>query len=192
MSVGPKNVAYGEGRQALIAAAVRLVARDGLAKLTYRSLANEAQVTHGTIQHHFATLEDVLEEALYYAMEVTLPTITSAQNPGDMYRQLVDVVHEYPELQAFQLEMVLEARRRPRMAAYVRHIYRIYMQNTARSLAALGCADDEELTQVVMGMGDGIIFQMIALGAEQNANAEAQVRGLNRLITSYIENAKPR
>jgi TetR/AcrR family transcriptional regulator, regulator of biofilm formation and stress response len=190
VTVAPKNVAYGEGRQALIAAAVRLVAREGLAKLTYRSLATEANVTHGTIQHHFASLDDVLEEALYYAMEVTLPTITSAQTPGDFYRQLVDVVHENPDLQAFQMEMILEARRRPRLAAYVRHIYRIYTQNTALSLAALGCADDDELTQVVMGMGDGIIFQMIALGDDQNANAEAQVRGLSRLISTYVDTTR--
>ncbi|WP_286149969.1 TetR/AcrR family transcriptional regulator [Mycobacterium sp. ACS4331] len=171
----------------MIVAAVRLVARDGLTKLTYRSLAKEANVTHGTIQHHFNSLDEVLEEALNYALEVTLPTITEVQDGSDLYGHLVDVIREKPDVQAFQMEMVLESRHRPRLAAYVKHIYRIYHHCTEASLALLGLADDEELTQLALAVGDGIIFQFIAMGPEHAPNAEAQIRGLSRLISTYAK-----
>ncbi len=188
MGSPPKGqVAYGEGRQALIVAAVSLVAREGLTKLTYRSLAKEANVTHGTIQHHFNSLDEVLEEALNYALEVTLPTITEVEDGNDFYGHLVDVMREKPDVQAFQMEMILEARHRPRLAAYVKHIYRIYHHYTAASLATMGLGEDEELTQLIQAVGDGIIFQFIALGPEQAATAEAQVRGFSRLISTYVK-----
>ncbi|WP_416979825.1 TetR family transcriptional regulator [Streptomyces sp. T028] len=47
------RLGYGEGRDALLIAAVRVVARDGLRKLTYRAVAAEAGVTHGLVAHHF-------------------------------------------------------------------------------------------------------------------------------------------
>jgi AcrR family transcriptional regulator len=181
------QVAYGEGRQALIFAAVRLVAREGLTKLTYRSLAKEANVTHGTIQHHFNSLDEVLEEALNYALEVTVPTITQVERGGDFYGDLVEVMIEDTDIQAFQMEMILEARHRPRLAAYVKHIYRLYDRYTAASVATLGFGEDEDLTQLVQAVGDGVIYQYIALGPDHAPKAEAQVRAFSRLVKAYVK-----
>ena len=187
MTEQPRNqVPYGEGRQALIAAAVSLVAREGLTKLTYRSLAAEAKITTGAIQHHFSSLDEVLEEALNHALEVMLRPITTVTSADDFYAQLVDVIREYPDLQAFQMEMILHARRQPRLAAYVKEVYRTYLFHTAEALALLGLPDDEELTQLASAVGDGLIFQMIALGPDQTPHAEAQVRGLSRLFSTYV------
>jgi AcrR family transcriptional regulator len=179
------NVAHGDGRQALIVATVTLVAREGLSKLTYRSLAAEANVTHGTIQHHFSSLDEVLEEALNYALDVTLPAITEARDAGDFYTHLVDVIAEHRDVQAFQMEMILESRRKPRMAAYVKQLYGIYDRYIAESLAQIGLPDDDELAQLVSGVGDGIVYQLIALGPDHAEKARAQVRGLSKLIAAY-------
>lgn len=171
----------------MIQAAVRLVAREGLTRLTYRSLAAEANVTHGTIQHHFASLDDVLEEALSYAADVTLPAIAAATSPDRFYEHLVECVRRHPELQAFQMEMILESRRKPRLAAYVKEVYKIYDRYTAQALSMLGLPDDEDFVQLASAVGDGIIYQMIALGPEWTPNAEAQARGLSRLISTYVD-----
>src|SRR3712207_8439845 len=55
---------YGEGRRALLAAAVHVVATRGLRHLTYRSVAQEAGVAHGLVAHHFGTRDALLEAAL--------------------------------------------------------------------------------------------------------------------------------
>ena len=190
MTIQTRSPAYGEGRRALITAAVSLVAREGLPRLTYRSLAAEAQVTTGAIQHHFESLDHVLEEALSYALEVTLDPIINVTSPDDFYAQLVDVVREYPDLQAFQMEMILHSRRHPHLAAYVKDVYRVYIENTAEALALLGLPDDEDFTQLAAAVGDGIIFQLIALGPDQAPKAEAQVRGLSRLFSAYVTAAR--
>ncbi|MGK4578743.1 TetR family transcriptional regulator [Kitasatospora sp. HPMI-4] len=55
--VTQRRLNYGEGREALLAAAVRVVARGGLRNLTYRAAAKEAGVTHGLVVHHFGAAE---------------------------------------------------------------------------------------------------------------------------------------
>lgn len=56
-----KRVDYGTGREALLNAAVRVVARGGLRKLTYRAVAEEAGVTHGLVVHHFGSRDALIE-----------------------------------------------------------------------------------------------------------------------------------
>src|SRR3546814_15176127 len=81
--------AYGEGRQALIRTAVRLVAREGLGKLTYRSLAADAGVTVGAVQHNFRSMNDVLDSELEFCME---------KSPE--HSRNVRTVQEFPEFLA--------------------------------------------------------------------------------------------
>lgn len=52
--------AYGQGRQKLLDAAVRLVAREGSARLTLRELAKEAGMSHNSIYRHFESVEGMM------------------------------------------------------------------------------------------------------------------------------------
>ncbi|MGW1284542.1 TetR/AcrR family transcriptional regulator, partial [Streptomyces sp. NPDC002586] len=47
-----------ERRQRIIDAAIRVVGRDGIAGLSHRSVAAEADVPLGSTTYHFATLEE--------------------------------------------------------------------------------------------------------------------------------------
>jgi DNA-binding transcriptional regulator YbjK len=51
----PTRVPRGRGREALLAALVRVAGRDGLDAVTHRSVAAEAGVTHGLATYHFAS-----------------------------------------------------------------------------------------------------------------------------------------
>ncbi|MFX4271111.1 TetR/AcrR family transcriptional regulator [Propionibacteriaceae bacterium Y1685] len=57
----------GGGRNRVAEALTRVVARDGIAGVSVRSVATEAGVTGGTVQHHFATRAEMIR----YAMEWT-------------------------------------------------------------------------------------------------------------------------
>ncbi|WP_028933130.1 TetR/AcrR family transcriptional regulator [Pseudonocardia spinosispora] len=58
------------GRRARIAeAAVAVVARRGVDRLTHRAVAEEAGVPLGSTTYHFATLDDLLAEALRTAVD---------------------------------------------------------------------------------------------------------------------------
>ncbi|WP_210587596.1 TetR/AcrR family transcriptional regulator [Streptomyces sp. GESEQ-35] len=58
-----------ERRQRIIDAAIRVVGRKGLAGLTHRTVAAEADVPLGSTTYHFKTLDDLMVAALRQANE---------------------------------------------------------------------------------------------------------------------------
>src|SRR3954453_21638646 len=53
-------------RDAIVAATVRIVAREGVAAVTHRRVAAEAGVSLSSTTWHFATKGDILEAALHW------------------------------------------------------------------------------------------------------------------------------
>ena len=53
-------------REAIVAATVRIVAREGVAAVTHRRVATEAQVSLSSTTWHYATKGDILEAALQW------------------------------------------------------------------------------------------------------------------------------
>ena len=67
-----RAISRGEGRDALCAALARIVARDGLDGVTFRSVATEAGVTHGLASYHFGNRETMIIEALTWAVRESI------------------------------------------------------------------------------------------------------------------------
>jgi DNA-binding transcriptional regulator YbjK len=62
---GPRAEASRRTREAIVAATVRIVAREGVAAVTHRRVAAEAGVALSSTTWHFATKADILEAALH-------------------------------------------------------------------------------------------------------------------------------
>lgn len=173
---------YGEGKEALILAAIRVVARGGLRNLTYRAVAAEAGVTHGLVAHHFGSRDALLEQALEYSLQRSVDTSMLETGTGrveDFAATLADVVEAGPDMQAFQFELALESRRRPELLRYVEQLYETYRAATRRELARLGITD-ESTANVVFAALDGLVFQQISVG--DKAATHAGVDRLHRMI----------
>ena len=176
---------YGQGRDALIAATIRIVSRQGIRKLTYRAVATEAGVTHGTIQHHFANLDDLLEAALEYCVEISLDgstLATGAQDIDDFVAGLSDSVLATLDEQVFQYELVLESRRRPELRPHVDRYYATYREATRTSLRSLGLPDDAETADVVFSAIDGLVFRAVTLGGDDLLVLEPQIDRLRGML----------
>jgi DNA-binding transcriptional regulator YbjK len=63
---GPRAEASRRTREAIVAATVRIVAREGVAAVTHRRVAAEAGVALSSTTWHFATKADILEAALHW------------------------------------------------------------------------------------------------------------------------------
>jgi DNA-binding transcriptional regulator YbjK len=63
---GPRAEASRRIRDAIVAATVRIVAREGVAAVTHRRVAAEAGVALSSTTWHFATKADILESALHW------------------------------------------------------------------------------------------------------------------------------
>lgn len=163
---GRDRPGYGEGREALLRAAIRVVAASGLRNLTYRAVAREAGVTHGLVAHHFGSRDALLEEALRYSLQISVDASSLESGSGrleDFARDLPEFVDKEPDLQAFQYELILESRRRPELRPYVEELYDYYRGAARRELARLGI-HDPAVADIVYAALDGLVFQQISVG----------------------------
>lgn len=184
-----RRLQYGEGREALLNAAVRVVARGGLRKLTYRAVAEEAGVTHGLVVHHFGSRDALIEEALAHTIRTSLST--SALEPGtgkvaDFSVGLSDMVTADPATQVFQYELLLEARRRPELLPQIRALYDEYFDATERELdRILSGGANRALTRLVFAALDGLVLHQLVFGEPGTTDAAvAELRSLLRLLAA--------
>lgn len=66
-----------ERRQRIIDAAIRLVGREGIAGLSHRSVAAEADVPLGSTTYHFKTLDELLVAALRQSSEAYAKAVSA-------------------------------------------------------------------------------------------------------------------
>ena len=185
---GRSSPMYGEGRQALLAAAVHVVAVQGLRNLTYRAVAREANVTHGLVAHHFGSRDALLEAALQYSVENSVASISTRPGTGDLdaiFAGLIEMVVVNPDEQAFQYELILESRRRPELRPHVESLYGTYRQALREELAHGGIDCDEAMAQLFIAAADGLIFQQITL--DRPELNEAALAHLRRFLRSLAE-----
>lgn len=183
------GVAYGAGRQALLEAAIHVVSRKGLRGLTYRSVAAEAGVTHGSVAYHFGDRDTLIREALVLSASKSIDDIVLTSDGPDFdgfARGLVDMVTTDPDLQVFQYELSLEARRRPELRGILAEVNDIYRAAVGRELRRNGL-DDPHLTHVVFVLLDGLVFHETVTGDHERTRRSLEtVRDLLRAYAARV------
>ena len=190
-AAGPRPVRpqYGSGREALLDAAISVVARRGLRYLTYRSVAAEAGVTHGLVAHHFGSRDALLLAALRHSVQRSIDVTalrTDGGTPDDFVRGFAEMVERDPDLHAFQYEVLLESRRSPEARSHAEELYASYRSATREGLARLGI-EDGPLADLVFAALDGLVFQQVTVGSA--AVTEAAVEALRRLLAAIRDGA---
>ncbi len=159
-----RTVVYGEGRDLLISATVDIVAERGLRGLTFRALADHVGVNNSLIAHHFGTREALLRATLDRVLDSSIDLtghldLSSAEAFADT---LLSSIAARPELQAFQYEMILEARRNPAFREPVDALYDRYQDLVARNLRERGVSGDlDAMARSVSATMDGIVLQYL-------------------------------
>ncbi|MFG2123028.1 TetR/AcrR family transcriptional regulator [Streptomyces sp. NPDC048710] len=185
-----KRLGYGEGREALLRAAVRVVGRRGLRHLTYRAVAEEAGVTHGLVVHHFGSRDALIEESLAYAIRTSLSSSLlepGTGRPEDFVAGLTDMVEEDADGQAYQYELLLEARRRPELLPQVRELYAEYFGASQRELdRILPPGASPAFNRLVFAALDGLVLHQLT-GIADRADTEASLAELRSLLCDLGE-----
>ncbi|EHN12783.1 Transcriptional regulator TetR family [Patulibacter medicamentivorans] len=175
--------AYSEGRDALLEAATRVIARDGFRGLTYRAVAQEAGVTHGLVSYHFGSRDALVHETLAALARASIDGASLVPDSGrleDLARDLVTVAREAPDAQAAQFELTLEARRRPALRPEVRALYDGYVDAIAQALATADVPADPALARLVFAALDGLMLQQLVF--EDEEETQAALGALRRLL----------
>ena len=178
---------HGERREALLSAAMRVLDRDGMRGLTYRSVAQEAGVSHGLVRHHFGTRDALIHEAVLDLAERSLQSTRLESGTGrleDLGAGTSRMITDTQNLPGVDYELVLEARRRPELAPAVHALYDRYLDATRRELDRIGLADDEPLVRLVFAALDGLVIQMLVYGRVDEA--DAAIARLHELLADRL------
>ncbi|MCW3016270.1 MAG: transcriptional regulator, TetR family [Solirubrobacterales bacterium] len=182
---------YREGREALLEAATRVIARDGFRGLTYRSVATEAGVTHGLVTYHFGTREALIHEALLRAAQDAIEQSSIAPQSDrieDFARGLPSLAQDAPDAQAVQFELALEARRRPALRPEIEGLYERYVKIVGATLEGYGIPADAPTARLVFAALDGLTLQQLIFDRPQETEEALAV--LHRVI-AMLANAGP-
>ncbi|MFV0432401.1 MAG: TetR/AcrR family transcriptional regulator [Leucobacter sp.] len=151
------------GRTALLRATVAVVAAGGLRALTYRAVAAEAGVSHGLVRHHFGTRDQLVAEAMEYAIDESLREsnmLRDALTVEEFAGGIESLADREAEIQSFQYELLLESRRRAELRPLADRHYSAYREAITRQLHRLGVVDDD-LTELIWYALDGIVFKQL-------------------------------
>lgn len=163
------NVAYGEGREALLRAVIAVTARHGLRGVTYRAVAEEAGVTHGLVRYHFHTRASLIREAFNYSVARSISEAGFAETDlelGEFLPTVANAVATDQETQAFQYELMLESRRRPELSDALDAFYGRYV-SAVRDVLVAHDLHDEALARMICSCVDGAVLRQIAGGSAQ-------------------------
>ncbi|MFD8813632.1 TetR/AcrR family transcriptional regulator [Streptomyces sp. NPDC059627] len=154
-----------ERRQRIIDAAIRVVGEKGLAGLSHRSVAAEADVPLGSTTYHFKTLDELMVAALRQANEGFAKAVASrgglADARADLATELAGLMGEWlagdrtgVELEC---ELYLAALRRPAL----RPVAAEWAADLAHRLAR---RTDPLTARALVALVDGICLQVLLTG----------------------------
>ena len=161
----------------LVAAARRVLIRDGVGRLTMRAVAAEAGVLLGTVTYVFASkemlLRAVIEDVTAEIAEVLKSSVDTGRGLEHAIREGVrrfwtTLVEDQEGLQIIQYELVIYALRTPGLESMARWQYDRYARivaawcQEAASTAGETCAVPfDTLARVLVAAVDGLILQYV-------------------------------
>ena len=181
-----RRVPRGAGREALCRALVRVVARDGLDGVTFRSVAREAGVTHGLASYHFGTRETMIHEGLAWAARNAIDDSRiahDAERLDDFAADLPALIRDRPEEAIFQFRLAVEALRRPELLDDVLRSYDEYVEAVRQTLERFGLGGEVALARVVFAALDGLNLQQLMYDDEERAREALAM--LRRLLEAF-------
>ncbi|MFI6566544.1 TetR/AcrR family transcriptional regulator [Streptomyces sp. NPDC050534] len=152
-------------RQRIIDAAIRVVGDKGLAGLSHRSVAAEADVPLGSTTYHFKTLDELMVAALRQANEGFAKVVAAhgalADARGDLAADLARILGEWLSGDRtgveLEYELYLAALRRPAL----RPVAAEWCEDLAERLAL---HTDAVTARALVALMDGICLQVLLTG----------------------------
>lgn len=177
---------YGERRGELVQAAIRVVAAQGIAGLSHRSVAREAGVTHGLVRHHFGTMTSLIAEALDTILPQSLrrnPVSLLLADPGYPEEDLVSWIDEQTDLQVFEYEVLLATRHTPELRPLAEHLYRGYEDSVRSAFAEhdLPSPADAHVTLILAAI-EGLVLHRVTFRRDDGPTITAAFVALRAAI----------
>ena len=180
-------------REALLRAALQLVAERGIGAVTHRAIAERAGLPLSTTSYFFDSLDELLIEALrvFAAREieryeaVARTFADSALTPDQALDAFVALLTgQPPQATIAQFEAYLEAARRPELREEIAGVLDAFAAPVAAALAAVGVAEPDAAARAFVALADGFALQRAVRGPSAG-DAPALAGALRALFAGY-------
>jgi TetR/AcrR family transcriptional regulator, regulator of biofilm formation and stress response len=178
-------------REAILDAALAVIAERGTEEVTHRSVAAEAGVALGSTTYYFASRDELVREAFRrYVTRVLelLSAIFAESRPSDA-AGLVDFLVEVARREVsgrwtviVEYELVLRAARDPELAAEFRRYERALASGLAEALERLGAPQPFDAARTLIALVRG--FELDGL-----TRLDADVEELSRRLAPIVDQA---
>lgn len=183
----PRHPVRGEGREALVDAAIELIVSEGTRGVTYRSVAARAGVTHGLVRHHFTSLRELVRAAVDEWARQSIDVTDLEPGTGridDIADELPANLREHAFEHVAMYELVMDAVRTGDLRDEMQQTYRRFTAATSRELRRANIADENGvLGQLVFAAIDGLVIQQLLLGDDGRLDAGLQL--MRSLVRHY-------
>ena len=162
-------------RQALLAAALRIIVRDGPGSVTFRTVVAEANASHGSVAYYFGTREELIREAMMLVANRNIEALAGVLEhfesvPGDP-QSLAAIIASHSTQQMIEdrsmgitiIELHLAAARHPELRPVLRDWGRAYARIIHRILANLGSSDPNADAALLTNTINGHVIGQLAL-----------------------------
>jgi AcrR family transcriptional regulator len=161
-------------RDAFVAAAVRVMARDGVAALTTRRIAEEAGLPQGIFHYWFASKAELLEAVLHAVMDdaatATAPPEADGDPAANWKAAFQKIRQDESGRQLGAYELTAMALRNPELREMAQKLYQSYHAMARADVAPLvdelnasGAELDVDLTaSLIAALFDGLTFSWLA------------------------------
>lgn len=161
-------------RQSIIDAVLHIISEDGVAAVTNRRIAKEANVSLGSVTYHFATQHELLRESLLHFVAEETRRLTDlaaeCQTDGmdaDRAAATVDQVAggmPFDSRHIAPFELYIQAGRDERLRTAAAQSFAAYDQLAARILTGLGVPDADRLASSAVALIFGLQLRSLATG----------------------------
>jgi AcrR family transcriptional regulator len=171
-----KRMTPDQRREAIVAAALDVAARKGLASTTVRDVAAAMGTSSGLIHHYFDSMDEVLaaafERVAQQDLDVSSRLMAEAASPLEALRVFFRTYTPADKDWAFQLwlDAWAEAARRPALQATSRRLNLEWQGLLARTIAggvaagSFSCPDPGGAAWRILSLLDGLALQVVAHG----------------------------
>ncbi|MGH3473562.1 MAG: TetR/AcrR family transcriptional regulator [Aeromicrobium sp.] len=183
-------------REELLAAAIELFAEGGSRAVTHRAVARTAGLPPATTTYYFASIEDLLREALAAHMQqwiTDLETLTRV-DPGDLGVGLDDGTtlvsqafgQRTPEVARLQLAIFLAATQDPVLRDTATEALQSFEQLAVRVLSRQGVESPEALAAAVIALIAGSAFRRQCNQYSDHEEARILSTAIRGLIAAHL------
>jgi TetR/AcrR family transcriptional regulator, regulator of biofilm formation and stress response len=182
-------------RDAILEAALRVIARSGADAATHRAVAAEAGVALASTTYHFESKSALVREALELVIERSTAAVaryTAGPGPADgeqlvdrLVRLVVALSNDRRAPLAAQYELILEAGRRPDLQPLAERWNEAYLGGLVALVRRAGLADPQLAAETISNLIEGALLNQLAL--PRQGFAEGRLREMLHAVVGGLE-----